>query len=86
MAPFPIPRPPIMRLRNILQLFRRPLDRQLDAAMTVEARSKSLVYKDFREFTAPARQQRGGSLRIASPRNDRLSRTGIIPVMGGNVP
>ena len=75
-----------MSLRNILAFFQRPAATPLDDAMTVEARSKSLVFKDFREFTAPARQQRGGSLRLSGRNPDRLARIGIIPSMGGNVP
>ncbi len=53
--------------------------------MTVEARPSSLVHKDFREFTAPMRQQRGGA--IGGPhKGDRLRRIGTIPDLGGNVP
>lgn len=75
-----------MSLRNILNHFRRVGQDALDQAMTVESRPSSLVNKDFREFTAPARQQRGGSMRIAGRGSDRLARIGIVPQMGGNIP
>jgi len=75
-----------MSLRNILNRFRRARQDALALAMTVETRPSSLVNKDFREFTAPARQQRGGSLRVAPRAGDRSARIGIIPGMGGNIP
>ena len=58
----------------------------LDLAMTVEARPSSLVHKDFREFTAPMRNQRGSSIRLSAHQGDRLRRIGTIPDLGGNVP
>ncbi|QII28719.1 hypothetical protein G6052_08270 [Stenotrophomonas maltophilia] len=75
-----------MSLRNILARFRIAGQNALDLAMTVESRPGSLVHKDFREFTAPMRQQRGGALRLASHKGDRLRRIGTIPDLGGNVP
>lgn len=75
-----------MSLRNILNHFRRAGQDALDQAMTVETRPSSLVNKDFREFTAPARQQRGGALRIRARGTDCLGRIGIVPQMGGNIP
>ncbi|WMJ68793.1 hypothetical protein [Stenotrophomonas sp. 24(2023)] len=75
-----------MSLRNILARFRLVGQDALDQAMTVEARPSSLVHKDFREFTAPLRQQRGGSVRLGPRHLDRLGRIGIIPSMGGNIP
>lgn len=75
-----------MSLRNILNRFRGLGRTDLDQAMTVEARPGSLVHKDFREFTAPARSQRGGSLQIGRAGNSRLAQIAIVPVMGGNVP
>lgn len=75
-----------MHLRNILSRFLSSRDDALASALTVEARPGSLVHKDFREFTAPARRQRGSSLSVGRPGADRLSRIGIVPVVGGNVP
>lgn len=75
-----------MSLRNILNYFRHAGQGVLDQAMTVESRPSSLINKDFREFTAPARQQRGGSLEIRPKGADRIGRIGIIPEMGGNIP
>ncbi|WP_081284017.1 hypothetical protein [Stenotrophomonas maltophilia] len=75
-----------MSLRNILARLRNAGQNTLDLAMTVEARPSSLVHKDFREFTAPMRQQRGGTIRLAPNRGDRLHRIGTIPDLGGNVP
>lgn len=75
-----------MSLRNILNLFRSADQGTLDQAMTVENRPSSLVNKDFREFTAVPRQQRGGALRIRPRGMDRLGRIGIVPQMGGNIP
>ncbi|MDN8662267.1 hypothetical protein [Stenotrophomonas indicatrix] len=79
-----------MSLRNILARFRIAGQNALDLAMTVESRPSSLVNKDFREFTAPMRQQRGGALHLAlhlaSHKGDRLRRIGTIPDLGGNVP
>lgn len=75
-----------MILRNILNHFRRAGQDALDVAMTVESRPTSLVHKDFREFTAPARQQRGGALRIPVRGADRIARIGIVPDVGGNIP
>jgi len=75
-----------MSLRNILNHFRRPGSDVLDLAMTVESRPTSLVHKDFREFTPPARQQRGGALRIPARGTDRIARIGIVPDAGGNIP
>jgi NAD(P)-dependent dehydrogenase (short-subunit alcohol dehydrogenase family) len=57
-----------MSLRNILARFRHAGQNTLDLAMTVEARPSSLVHKDFREFTAPMRQQRGGVIRLVPGR------------------
>lgn len=75
-----------MSLRNILHSLRRAVRRDLDQAMTVEARPSSLVHKDFREFTAPARHQRGGALQLVARRDRTLARIGIVPEMGGNIP
>jgi len=75
-----------MSLRNILAAIRRLGRHDLDAAMTVETRPRALVHKDFREFTAPARSQRGSALQIGAPRHRQLTTGGIIPGMGGNVP
>ncbi len=75
-----------MSLRNILDYFRRPRPGALDLAMTVESRPTSLVHNDFREFTAPARQQRGGTLHIPVRGADRIARIGIVPDVGGNIP
>ncbi|AWH53127.1 hypothetical protein C1924_08025 [Stenotrophomonas sp. ESTM1D_MKCIP4_1] len=75
-----------MSLRNILAHFRRAGQTTLDLAMTVEARPSSLVHKDFREFTAPMRNQRGSSIRLAAQQSDLLRRIGTIPDLGGNVP
>lgn len=75
-----------MSLRNILTLFRGPSRTDLDQAMTVESRPGSLVHKDFREFTAPARRQRGGSLQMGRSGNSRLAQIAIVPGMGGNIP
>lgn len=75
-----------MSLRNILDHFRRAGQNALDQAMTVEARPSSLVHKDFREFTAPVRGQRGSSIRLVPRQGDRLRRIGTIPDLGGNVP
>jgi len=75
-----------MRLRNILRHLLPQRSPSFDAAMTVEARPGSLVHKDFREFTAPARSQRGGALTLASNRADRFASMGIVPVTGGNIP
>ncbi len=86
MAPFVKWSPFPMSLRNILAHFRRAGQNALDQAMTVEARPSSLVHKDFREFTAPVRSQRGSSIRLVPRQGDRLRRIGTIPDMGGNVP
>lgn len=86
MAPFVKWSPPAMSLRNILARFRHAGQNALDLAMTVEIRPSSLVHKDFREFTAPMRQQRGGVIRLAPQKSDRLRRIGTIPDLGGNVP
>ncbi|WP_343649390.1 hypothetical protein [Stenotrophomonas sp.] len=75
-----------MSLRNILARFRLAGQDTLDQAMTVEVRPSSLVHKDFREFTAPLRQQRGGAIRLAPRQSDHLRRIGTIPDLGGNVP
>ncbi len=75
-----------MSLRNILTLFRRADQDTLDQAMTVESRPSSLVNKDFREFTAVPRQQRGGALRIRPRSGNPLAGLGIVPQMGGNIP
>ncbi|NIJ69713.1 hypothetical protein [Xanthomonas sp. 60] len=75
-----------MRLRNILRHLMPLRAASLDAAMTVEARPSALVHKDFREFTAPARSQRGGALSVAPHRADRFASMGIVPGMGGNIP
>ncbi|QBL45426.1 hypothetical protein LBG_12870 [Stenotrophomonas maltophilia] len=75
-----------MSLRNILARLRNAGQNTLDLAMTVEARPSSLVHKDFREFTAPMRQQLGGAIRLAPHKGDRLRRIGTIPDLGGNVP
>ncbi|MDA5340991.1 hypothetical protein [Stenotrophomonas maltophilia] len=75
-----------MSLRNILARLRNAGQNTLDQAMTVEARPSSLVHKDFREFTAPMRQQLGGVIRLAPHKGDRLRRIGTIPDLGGNVP
>ncbi len=86
MAPFVKWSSSPMSLRNILDHFRRAGQNALDQAMTVEARPSSLVYKDFREFTAPVRSQRGSSIRLVPRQGDRLRRIGTIPDLGGNVP
>lgn len=86
MAPFVKWSPLAMSLRNILARFRHVGQNALELAMTVEARPSSLVHKDFREFTAPMRQQRGGALRLVPHKGDRLRRIGTIPDLGGNVP
>ena len=86
MAPFVKWSPSPMSLRNILAHFRRAGQNALDLAMTVEARPSSLVHKDFREFTAPMRNQRGSSIRLSAQQGDRLRRIGTIPDLGGNVP
>ncbi len=75
-----------MSLRNILNTLRGLRRSALDQAMTVEARPSSLIHKDFREFTAPARRQRGGALRLTSRTPDRLAQIGIIPSAGVNIP
>lgn len=75
-----------MSLRNILDHFRRAGQNALDQAMTVEARPSSLIHKDFREFTAPVRSQRGSSIRLVPRQGDPLRRIGTIPDLGGNVP
>ena len=75
-----------MSLRNILNLFRSADQDALDLSMTVENRPSSLVNKDFREFTAVPRQQRGGALLIRPRGADSLARIGIVPQMGGNIP
>lgn len=75
-----------MSLRNILRRILPAHVPSFDAAMTVEARPGALVHKDFREFTAPARSQRGGALRIAPQRTDRFTSMGIVPEMGVNIP
>lgn len=75
-----------MRLRNILRHLLPLRAGSLDAAMTVEARPSALVHKDFREFTAPARSQRGSALTLVSNRADRFTSLGIVPEMGGNIP
>lgn len=75
-----------MSLRNILARLRNAGQNTLDLAMTVEARPSSLVHKDFREFAAPMRHQRGGAIRLAPHKGDRLRRIGTIPDLGGNVP
>jgi len=85
-APFVKWSPSPMSLRNILAHFRRAGQTALDLAMTVEARPSSLVHKDFREFTAPMRNQRGSSIRLSAQQGDRLRRIGTIPDLGGNVP
>ncbi|WP_236546213.1 hypothetical protein [Stenotrophomonas sp. 364] len=54
--------------------------------MTVEKRPSSLSYKAFREFTPPAKMQRGGSLRLGNRDLGRLGRIGIIPAAGVKVP
>ena len=86
MAPFVKWSSSPMSLRNILAHFRRAGQNALDLAMTVEARPSSLVHKDFREFTAPMRSQRGSSIRLSAQQGDRLRRIGTIPDLGGNVP
>lgn len=86
MAPFVIWSPSAMSLRNILARLRNAGQSTLDLAMTVEVRPSSLVHKDFREFTAPMRQQRGGVIRLVPHKGDRLRRIGTIPDLGGNVP
>ena len=86
MAPFVKWSSSPMSLRNILDHFRRAGQNALDQAMTVEARPSSLVHKDFREFTAPMRNQRGSSIRLSAQQGDRLRRIGTIPDLGGNVP
>ncbi|MDV3468693.1 hypothetical protein RZA67_08140 [Stenotrophomonas sp. C3(2023)] len=75
-----------MSLRNILNTLRGLRRSTLDQAMTVEARPSSLIHKDFREFTAPARSQRGGAIRLTGRTPDRLARIGIIPSAGVNIP
>jgi len=85
-APFVKWSPLAMSLRNILARFRHAGQNALDLAMPVEARPSSLVHKDFREFTAPMRQQRGGVIRLVPHKGDRLRRIGTIPDLGGNVP
>ena len=75
-----------MRLRNILRHLLPLRAASLDAAMTVEARPGALVHKDFREFTAPARSQRGGALKLVTTRTERFASMGIVPEMGGNIP
>ncbi len=62
---------------------RRP--EHLDLAMTVEAVRVPWYTKDFREFTAPMRQQRGGAIRWPH-KGDRLRRIRDYPDLGGNVP
>ncbi len=86
MAPFVNWSPFAMSLRNILARLRNAGQSSLDLAMTVEVRPSSLVHKDFREFTAPMRQQRGGAIRLVPHKGDRLRRIGTIPDLGGNVP
>jgi hypothetical protein len=66
-----------MSLRNILARLRNAGQNTLDLAMTVEARPSSLVHKDFREFTAPMRQQRGGAIRLALTRVTGCAESGL---------
>ena len=75
-----------MWLRNILGRVLTGRTAPLDLAMTIEKRPSSLSYKAFREFTPPAKMQRGGSLRLGNRDLGRLGRIGIIPATGVKVP
>lgn len=75
-----------MRLRNILNRFRRAGQDALALAMTVEPRPTSLIDKDFREFTASARQQRGGAPQRRPRGGGSIAGNGIVPPTGVNIP
>lgn len=75
-----------MWLRNILGRLRSGPQAPLDLALTVDMRPSALSHKAFREFTPPAKMQRGGSLRLGARHGDRLGRIGIIPTAGVKVP